>query len=643
MMIADMRPVEATWLREMVFASEARFAGGVGQHCAAGIGLAAGISSVEPHEDLGFRRQGNLWAAADLRLDDRQALAETLDAGVEVSDTELVLKAYQRWGEACPGFLTGDFAFAIWHVREQSLFCVRDPIGARPFHYHASKHRFAFGSELRQLAAITDMPKGLDGYAISDFLSFALQHQARTLWSGIQKLLPGHALIVHRDGRCRAWRYWQPATRQSVRYRQPEDYCEHFRELLERSVWDRLNRLKGPAAIKVSGGIDSSAVGLIARKLFDTGRLSFEPSGFHFGFDELRSADEGEYVQALQQQTNFRIYRIAVEPHRYFPEQLEAREMPSFDSPAYPLEELNQALYRRLREGGFQCLLTGFGGDSLFDGARLGYYDAARQGDWRTLMAWVRAGRRRGWGWWTVLRSLVLKPWVPYRLLLLLDRYSKRWRMWHSPPWLSPSFVKRAGTEERLRQRVWPGVSRSLARQAQFEHLVGLAQQGPLIEEMDQAVQRHGLTASYPLLDRRLAEFVLAAPVELGHRPEAAGTKWLLRQAAGDLLPSQVKNRTDKGNWGPYFERVLRAEALPLLNGFEQPLLLEQYGLVDADRLCRDLDLSLRGRGFSSYNIFFPPILLEIWLRRYIGAHRVVHFDELAPWQREGGGTGSWI
>ncbi|MEK6248629.1 MAG: hypothetical protein N2C12_10650, partial [Planctomycetales bacterium] len=117
--------------------------------------------------EIGFLHhdsESGLTITADVRIDNREELCDKLaiPTGPKMSDTRLVLRAYQKWGEDCPDHLLGDFAFAIWDARRQQLFAARDLAGVRPFYYYSDDSRLVFASDLPAVAAAAGMSRQLN-------------------------------------------------------------------------------------------------------------------------------------------------------------------------------------------------------------------------------------------------------------------------------------------------------------------------------------------------------------------------------------------------------------------------------------------------------------------------------------------------
>lgn len=171
------------------------------------------------------------------------------------TDTEVLLAAYEEWGEDMLEHLRGMFAFALYDALSDTLLCARDRIGKKPFVYTETSHGFAFSSELPALLAMPGCDTNLDHEALAGMLLHNVRHivDPHTAYRGIRRLRAGHALRV-RQGRIeRVWRYWQPQTDSGP------TSARRLREKLEEAV--RLRMVADvPVGALLSGGVDSSAI-----------------------------------------------------------------------------------------------------------------------------------------------------------------------------------------------------------------------------------------------------------------------------------------------------------------------------------------------------------------------------------------------
>lgn len=253
------------------------------------------------------RDGGRRVLVADVRLDDRPALERTLGiAATEarlLSDAEILMRALDRWQEQALDHLVGDFAFAFWDGDRQRLMLARDCVGQRPLHYHRGRDFFAFASMPKGLHALSDVPRAADEQAAADFLALIPETGARSFFRGVDKVQPGHYLIVER-GKVVEQRYWHPRPR-PLGLKTADDYAEALREQLDVAVASRLRGADGNVAAQLSAGFDSSAVAATAARLLgpDGGTVTAFTSVPRTGFagHDFRDSmsDEGPLAAAV--------------------------------------------------------------------------------------------------------------------------------------------------------------------------------------------------------------------------------------------------------------------------------------------------------------------------------------------------------
>ncbi len=213
---------------------------------------------------------GCLWIVADARIDDRETLISELSSVPPrdlraASSAELILHAYDAWGEACVEHLLGDFSFVIWDARRQRVFAARDHLGARPFFYSQVGQRLLVSNTLDCIRRIPAVSGELNEQAIGDFLIGGMSfNPATTFFAEIKRLPVAHRLIAGTDG-LRIERYWTVPIDEPLYYKRAGDYTDRFHELLRTAVRDRLP--DGPLGIFMSGGLDSPAVAATAVQL----------------------------------------------------------------------------------------------------------------------------------------------------------------------------------------------------------------------------------------------------------------------------------------------------------------------------------------------------------------------------------------
>src|SRR5665213_1025795 len=243
-----------------------------------------------------------LYIVADARIDARAELIEKLKAksnaagplSLATPDSELILHAYDCWGEACVEYLLGDFSFAIWDARERRLFCARDQFGVKPFFYAQIGPCIIFSNTLDCIRQHPSVSSRLDELAIADFLLFEMnQDPTITSFSDIRRLPPAHILTCRQD-KTTVRRYWELSVTTPILYRRDAEYIERFRELLDVAVADRLRT--DSAGVLMSGGLDSTTVAASAKRASTSTQKGMDVCAITDVYERLIPDEEGHYA-----------------------------------------------------------------------------------------------------------------------------------------------------------------------------------------------------------------------------------------------------------------------------------------------------------------------------------------------------------
>lgn len=523
-----------------------------------------------------------------------------------------VAELWRRLGDATPAHLEGDFALVVWDAERQLLFAARDPAAARPLVYAEVAGGLLFASEPAALLADRRVPRRADLRALTDFLVLDLHPGGHTCWTAIAKLPPGHRLSWRPGARPRVERWWRPEEVEPSPRRSDEEHAEVFAARLRAAVGRRMAAGGGRSAVLLSGGVDSSSVAALVVEAQRRSDSAAAPLAISNVFPTTPECDESGHAAAVAGHLGIERLTVSAEQPLFAP-----GAPGTADREPWIAGQLHLAapLFAAAADAGAGAAFTGFGGDGLFDAARWRFHDDARGGRWWRLGPWIRARRAAGASPAGALAAILVRPLLPRSWVSWVDRHGGRWSRRQLPPWLPPATVRATGVLGRLGAPRLPRRHRGV-RQLQFEHAVGLAQQSAALEGLEVAAAHRGLEVFHPLLDRRVAEYVLAAPLHLGARPGAAGEKWLLRAAVGGLLPAAVRERADKRGWGPYLVRRLRGGDGAMLLDLFRDSRCAALGLVDDAVLRRELVRFRAGDGPYGYGLLFlPPALVELWLR----------------------------
>lgn len=520
----------------------------------------------------------------------RDVRKELEQAGTEFtshSDTEVLLKAYALWGEACLARFRGMFAFAIWDARRHRLFLARDPMGIKPLYYAHVGRYFLFASEARTLLGTGLIARHIDQAALLNYLTFGSAYDPLTLIEGVRALPSGHTLTWE-AGVLQLRRYWD-----LVGDRCPsveEDDWGRLLSLLEEAVQLQLVS-DVPVGVFLSGGIDSSALVSILRHAGVTART------FSIVFREAEFS-EAQYSRAVAARFHTDHHEISVSQSdvlALIPEALGAMDLPTMDG-------INTFFVsREARRAGVKVALSGLGGDEVFAG-------------YSSFRAVPRLERFRQY--WKYVPGVIRNPLVS--LFVAVARENDQNRKLASLAQdngrvLHPYFLSRMLFTPGQRDRLFPAAGPATAEAATMSQREALQQALPLdpvnrvsylesrcymlntlLRDADFMSMSQGLEVRVPLIDHWLAKAVLALP---GERKLDGTPKKLLVEALVDPLPREIVHRPKRGFTLP-FERWmredLRGEIAPALHSKridDGPL----GGLLDAKQVGRVWDDFLRG------------------------------------------------
>ena len=210
----------------------------------------------------GLAADGRFAVVAEARFDDRRGLCAALDLPTGTSDAALTLAAWQRWGEAAPQQLYGDYAFAVWDIEQKQLFLVRDALGQRPLFFLTDGSSFA--SRADAFALLDTRHAAPSEEALAAYLGF-IGSARSSFHVGVERVLPGEIVKIA-DGRVTRTCWWRPSARPDLR-RSPADSVAECRALLEAAVRDRLVGAPGAISTHLSAGLDSSVVTALAARV----------------------------------------------------------------------------------------------------------------------------------------------------------------------------------------------------------------------------------------------------------------------------------------------------------------------------------------------------------------------------------------
>ncbi|MEO8392844.1 MAG: asparagine synthase-related protein, partial [Chloroflexota bacterium] len=531
------------------------------------------LQETQPH------RSHDRAIVADARIDNRDDLCDRLGiAAAERSttpDSALILRAYEQWGEDCTAHLVGDFAFAIWDGRQQRLFCARDHIGARPFYFYHSPTLFAFATDPAGLLAFDNpsgVPGGLDERQVAAYLEMPMIFPKRqTFYRDIFKLPAGAQISVSADG-LHERLHWSPELRERIVYKDPREYADHLRALIEEAVRARL-RTPFPVAAHMSGGLDSSGVTVIAARLLRQQNRELvraytwsPPISDEY---PLMPNDERARIQQICA-TEGVVWESCDERPQ------DVRAFYTHDIAADNQTDLSteQFVLKHAAAHNVRTILSGWGGDDAVTHHGDGYLpDLLAGGHWLWLAK--RIYTQHGLHPLKAGASFFRDALLP---LLPTPIYNRALGMDSMPPnYTNPAFAARTSAyqHETFRREV-RGLHTMISRQLRNGHITGR------MEGWNIWGARSQLGYSYPLTDKRLLDFVLAVPP--GTMVSLRQNRVLYRRAMAGILPHSLRNANVKHDAANELQRKHMREGMLRLLTEEV-----RVGLWDGD--CPWLDM----------------------------------------------------
>ena len=557
---------------------------------------------------------GTCWIIFNGEIYNHRSLRPLLEAKGHrfrtVSDTEVMLHAYEEFGSGCVERFEGMFAFAIYDGRRQELFAARDRLGKKPFFYTVLDGVFHFASELPALARSPLWRGDVDLTALEGYLSLGYFIAPSTIYRNVHKLMPGHWLRVA-DGKVETRQYWDVKEFDTDR-RPDQELLGEIDATLRQAVHDRLES-EVPLGAFLSGGIDSGlVVSYMAESLGD--RLVTASVGFgDAAHNELEAAG------IVARHFNSRHHASEIQPALQDVIEPVTSHLgePLADSSAIPTWYVSREARRHV-----VVALTGDGGDETFAGYDFRYVPHAMEAAVRSVMPealspaaawlgtrWPRSPRlpkplRVG----TLAENLGRDPAAAYYAdLAFLKPADARSLMGLDPsrdPLKSPVY-------EQVTEPYRRCPSNNAVQRAEYADLKIYMPNDPLVK-VDRMSMAHGLEVRCPLLDRRVVELAFRIPAS--RKQQGAQGKALLRALARRRLPGALWQLPKRGftvpidGWlaGPYAsqfrDEVLRRDAAVSMH-------------VDVKELERRFAAHRTGRGNHAFTLWSTWVL-QRWLDR---------------------------
>jgi len=556
---------------------------------------------------------GEIWLTYNGEIYNFQALRDQLLAlghrFRSATDSEVVVHAYEEWGDDCVTRFNGMFAFGLWDARRQRLLLGRDRYGVKPLYYWDDGRTVAFASEIKALLPHPRLSRRVDSLALLEYFTFQNLFTDRTLFAGVRMLRAGHVLAISADGARRLRQYWDYRFREPEHAADPQAAAEELQRLFVGAV-NRQLVSDVPVGAYLSGGMDSGGITAIAARQiphlasFTAGFDLSSASGLELHFDERQRAERLSYHFGTE---HYEVVLKAGDMERVMPELI------------WHLEDLRVGqcypnyFVSRLAGKFVKVVLAGTGGDELYGGYPWRYYRAANSQSMDEYIA-------RYYAFWQRL--------VPNAVIHQLFQPA----IW--------SAVKDVQTIDIMRE-VAAGSVQTLERPEDYvNHALYFECKtflhGLLVVE-DKLSMAHGLETRVPFLDNEVVDFAMRLPVRqklrdlelavrldenvVGPKSElyfqrTTDGKVILRRMLSGILPAEYVNGPKQGFSAPDAS-WFRGESIDYVQRLLMTPEARIYEYLRPDTVMKLVGEHLRG-GRNRRLLIWSLISFEWWLRKFL-------------------------
>jgi asparagine synthase (glutamine-hydrolysing) len=623
------RPVTENEVRAMLPPLRHRGPDGSGVHLGPGIGLghvrlsivdlAGGAQPI--YNETGricVSFNGEIFNFVELR-DQLEAVGHRFSTQ---SDTEVIVHAYEQFGDDFVQHLNGQFAFALWDGDRRRLLLVRDRAGILPLFYTRHAGRLFFASEIKALLPHLPGAPSLDLVALDQLFSFWTPVSPRTLFSGVQELSPGHLLIIE-GGQSRDFTYWDWQFPVAGDWHQGSEnrQAEELYALLADATRIRL-RADVPVGAYLSGGLDSSALVALIRR-----HSSAPLKTFSIGFKDA-SLDESEHQQTLVNELNLDHHRTLcsnTDIGTAFFETIRHTESPVLRTAPVPMRLLSGLV----RAQGYKVVLTGEGSDEV-----LGGYDIfkeakirrfwAQQPDsrWRAqllhrLYPWLASSGQQGSAYLRNFYGIGLdQPDAP-----LFSHLTRFHTTSQCKQFFSEALKSALGTcaEQVLSESLPAQMSRwHPFNRSQYLELKTLMPGYLLNAQGDRMLMANSVEGRFPFLDHRVIEF--AARLHPALKMRALNEKYLLKRAMSGLVPASIIERHKQPYRAPDIPAFFTGKPPDYVIELLSATKIREAGYFDAGKVQLLVNKASQGHAFAyKDNMALVGILsTQIWHHHFV-------------------------
>lgn len=556
---------------------------------------------------------GNLWISYNGEIFNYLELRENLISkghGFRThSDTEVIVHAYEEWGENCFRKFNGQWAIALWDTEKRELVLSRDRMGIRPLYINTQNSRICFASEVKALFANPDISRKFNAQGLSQTFSYWGPVAPTTVFDDIEEIMPAVLRIYKPDGSFRERQFWSPSFPES-----PEEYSslslndatEALSEKLNEASRIRALRSDVPVGSYLSGGLDSSLTAYMGRQAksgeFRTFSLRFKDSEF----------DETSYQRQMAERIDSQHEEVVVAREdiaKVFPTVINHTERPVLRTAPAPMYLLSKLV----RESGIKSVLTGEGADEVLAG-----YDIFREAKIRRF--WAKDPE-------SICRPMLFDRLYPYLARAPQQTKGMARAFWkqglpeanqpgfsHGPRWKTTSAIKKflnAETVATLSELPAPDILETLPEEfdkwpklGQDQYLEILTLFGPYLisSQGDRMLMANSVEGRFPFLDHNVMDFCNRLPPS--YKLRVLDEKHILKRVAKDIVAPDILSRKKQPYRAPDAISFVSENAPDYVAELLSPEMVAATGVFDPGKV-QMLYAKLRKRASTDGQVIF--------------------------------------
>lgn len=563
------------------------------------------LNEVLPYYDEATR----IAVTADIRLFNRKELCAQLNLCDEVylSDSQIILAAYNKFGKKFAEYLIGEYSIALWDGKTHEMILITDHFMHNPIYYYQDEQIFAFATSIDALRCLPQVKQSINlkKIALSSYCEVH-QYPGETYFTNIKFLPPASLMTIFANGQSNISHYWQPKLpEETTQFKSEDEFTERFQEVFSRVIQD-MTRTHLPVCSLLSGGLDSSGITAMASHVLAQQQRSLTSLSAVLSRDSDRNAKDESYYINLLQANNLTKLNILADGRGPFDNLMNLTSEVNASSRYYLYHAFNDAA----RTVGSKIILDGcygeIAGPSYWGDEYLGQlfrkfrYIKLIQNIWQHKQLFARTFR-------SILFHDVLKPNLP--LIWQRQLQTNRNLIYGKPFSLIRSeFVNQHVSQQQLTHELenFKNLNTKPSGNVRVNNFTGLqwlfknkTPTSIITSDKDKSVIHY----RYPYLDKRLIEFCLSVPNEL--RYKNGYRRYIIRRGMHGIMPSELCYRTTKEPFSPDYHIRYKKQisiAREAMDAFKNNSLVQE--VLDTERLNKYFDIEMSSNRCSSKNDF---------------------------------------